>query len=70
MGRGTGEVLLVPSNAGRLVPTISSGGACTHGRADPVWPVTLPWGRKPGRWRVAIDLWMGQVEAGCICGNV
>ena len=36
---------------------------------DPTNRGNAPWGLNPGKWRVGIELGMGQVEMGAICGN-
>ena len=39
------------------------------GGLDPTNRGNAPWGLNSGKWRVGIELGMGQVEMGAICGN-
>ena len=65
---GSVKVLLVPSEEQRLVPTMELG-CLSHGRADLTYRGNAPWGLNLGKWQVGIELGMGQVERGAICGN-
>ena len=44
-------------------------GAYLMGGLDPTYRGNAPWGLNPGKWRVGIELGMGQGEMGDICGN-
>ncbi|WVZ70735.1 hypothetical protein U9M48_019378 [Paspalum notatum var. saurae] len=44
-------------------------GAYLMGGLDPTNRGNAPWGLNSGKWRVGIELGMGQVEMGAICGN-
>ena len=65
---GPVKVLRVPSEEQRLVPTMELG-RLSHGSADPKGRGNAPWGLNLGKWQVGIELGMGPVEMGAICGN-